>query len=452
MQTTGSRVVLIVGIMLSVFTVAFQSIGLATALPTLMSYFDAGHLYPWAFTTMISGMLLATIFAGRLADKRGPALPMYLGFALFGIGLVLGWLAPTVWVVLLARLVQGLGAGALNLTLSVVVAHGFPPKERPRAMALVSFCWLLPAFIGPPFAAWLTQYSWRLVFAAMIPLVAVAFLITLRGLRQVQEGFTPGEDEVGPVAVLPTAAVTVAPSLILLAGQGLGVWSVFSAIVGVGAMVWGLPKILAPAARGFRPGVPSVVLTRAIQAGSFFAAETILLVTLQDLRGYSPFQVGWALTVGSLGWTLGSWVQAQAWVRLDRDTFITRRGALQPRHRGPDGVRVPPLPADLRRPRGLDRGGRRHGADDALVRRRGDEPLIALRAGPQPVVDAGGRVRRQLGRDGGRGRHLHRAARRSAAEVELRGRAGSDAAGVRLRHRRQQADRTDPQRPQFVRT
>ncbi len=328
MQGTGNRVVLIVGIMLSVFTVAFQSIGLATALPTLMSSFDASHLYPWAFTTMISGMLLATIFAGRLADQRGPALPMYLGFALFGVGLVLGWLAPNVWVVLAARLVQGLGAGALNLTLSVVVAHGFPPKERPRAMALVSFCWLLPAFIGPPFAAWLTHYSWRLVFATMIPLVVVAFLITLPGLRQVQAGFTPGEDEVGPVAVLPTAAVTVAPSLILLAGQGLGVWSVASAVVGVGALVWGLPKILAPAARGFRPGVPSVVLTRAIQAGSFFAAETILLVTLQDLRGYTPFQVGWALTVGSLGWTLGSWLQAQSWVRLDRNTFITLGAAL----------------------------------------------------------------------------------------------------------------------------
>ena len=74
--------------------------------------------------------------------------------------------------------------------------------------------------------------------------------------------------------------------------------------------------------------MPSVVLTRAIQAGSFFAAETILLVTLQDLRGYTPFQVGWALTVGSLGWTLGSWLQAQSWVRLDRNTFITLGAAL----------------------------------------------------------------------------------------------------------------------------
>ena len=46
-------------------------------------------------------------------------------------------------------------------------------------MALVSFCWLLPAFVGPPFAAWLTAYDWRLVFAAMLPLVAVAFLVSL---------------------------------------------------------------------------------------------------------------------------------------------------------------------------------------------------------------------------------------------------------------------------------
>ena len=76
---------------------------------------------------MVSGMLAATIVAGRIADQRGPAIPMYVGFALFGLGLVLGWLAPSVWVVLLARVVQGLGAGALNLTLGVTVAHGFFP-------------------------------------------------------------------------------------------------------------------------------------------------------------------------------------------------------------------------------------------------------------------------------------------------------------------------------------
>ncbi|HMS37070.1 MAG TPA: MFS transporter, partial [Arachnia sp.] len=314
---------LIVGIMLAVFSVAFQTIGIATALPTLMASFGAESLYPWAFTTIVSGMLAATIVAGRLADQRGPAIPMYVGFALFGLGLVLGWLAPSVWIVLLARVVQGLGAGALNLTLGVTVAHGFSPQQRPKIMALFSFCWLLPAFIGPPFAAWLTRYDWRLVFATMLPLVAVAFLFTLPGLRQVQGRFRRGEDEVGPVAVWPTAAVTLAPSFILLAGQPIGWWALATGVLGVVGLAWGLPRILAPAARGFGPGIPAVVLTRSFQAGAFFGGETIVLVTLQNLRGYTAVEVGWALTVGSIGWTAGSWLQSQRWVRLSRDAFLT---------------------------------------------------------------------------------------------------------------------------------
>lgn len=323
----SGRWTLIVGIMLSVFSVAFQSIGLATAIPTVMESFDATHLYPWAFTTMVSGMLLATIVSGWVSDTRGPAAPMYAGFALFAVGLLLGWLAPNVWVVLAARAVQGLGAGALNLTLSVTVAHGFEPRDRPRVMALVSFCWLLPAFVGPPFAAWLTQYDWRLVFATMLPLVAVAFVMTLPGLRGVQGRFRAGEDDVPPVAVLPTVAVTLGPSLILLAGQNLGWVSAASGVLGLAALAWGLPGILAPGTLGFSPGIPSVVLARALQAGTFFAAETILLVTLQQLRGLSPFEVGLALTVGSIGWTTGSWLQSQAWVRLDRGAYVTAGAA-----------------------------------------------------------------------------------------------------------------------------
>lgn len=322
MTGSGQRL-LVVGIMLSVFSLAFQTIGLAAAIPTIMESFGSAHLYPWAFTTLISGMLLATILSGRVADTRGPVVTMYAGFALFAVGLVIGWLAPTVWAVLAARVVQGLGAGALTLTLSVAVAHGFEPRQRPRMMALIAFCWLLPALIGPPFAAWLTHYDWRLVFAAMLPLVTVAFLLTGPGVRGVQARFRAGEDAVAPVAAWPTVAVTLGPSLILLAGQNLGWLSAAPAALGVAALVWGLPRILAPGTLGVGPGIPSVVLARSIQAGCFFAAEAILLVTLQQLRGLSPFEVGLALTVGSIGWTLGSWLQSQAWVRLHRDGYVT---------------------------------------------------------------------------------------------------------------------------------
>lgn len=319
----AGRRALIAGIMLSVFAIAFQSIGIATALPTIMAHFEAPHLYPWAFTTFVSGMLVATIGAGRIADLRGPALPMYAGFALFIAGLFIGWLAPNVWTLLAARVVQGLGAGALNLTLSVAVAHGFDGPSRPKVMALISFCWLLPAFVGPPVAAALTRVDWRLVFALMIPLVLASMAITRPGLRRVQEQFEPGTDDVPRIDAWATAVVALAPSFILLAGQKLGWLSAASGVLGVALLIWGLPRILAPRTRGLGPGIPSVVVSRAVQAGSFFAAETILLVTLQDLRGLTPFEVGLALTVGSLGWTAGSWLQSQSWLRLDRNAFVT---------------------------------------------------------------------------------------------------------------------------------
>ena len=449
------RGVLVAGIMLSVFAVAFQSIGIATALPTIMADFDATALYPWAFTTFVSGMLVATIVSGRVADLRGPAIPMYAGFALFAAGLVVAMVAPSVGWLLAARVIQGLGAGALNLTLSVAVAHGFEGPDRPRIMALISFCWLLPAFVGPPVAAALTQVDWRLVFAVMLPVVAVSVAITRPGLRRIQAAFAPGEDEVPPVAGWQTAAVALAPSLILLGGQKLGWISVASAVSGVGLLVWGLPRILAPRARGFGPGIPSVVLARALQAGAFFAAETILLVTLQDLRGLSPFEVGMALTIGSLGWTVGSWLQAQRWLTLDRDAFITAGGALTVAGVGAiaafawfPGI---PLAGGLA---GWVVGGLGMG----LMMPSSAVAVMSLSSsfdqGRQPIVDAGGRSRGQRGHHRHRRRHLHRAPGDGARPAQLHRGAGGDRRRGRGRSGGQPKHRGDLQRAarQRVRT
>lgn len=311
---------LIVGLALTVFTIAFETIGIATALPTMMSALHADHLYPWAFTTMSSAMMATSLIAGRFADRHGPIVPFHAGFGAFVAGLLLGWAAPDVWVLLLARVIQGVGAGALNLSLSVIIAHGFDPERRPRLMALVSMCWVLPAFIGPPASAWLTSIDWRLVFLAVVPLAVATFAITAPGARWVQSGFRPGDDTTG-VAPLPLAGLALAPSFILLAGQEtLGWWRLVFAVAGLVFLGWSLPRALAPAAWGVRAGISSVVATRALQAGAFFGAEAILLVVLQNLRGLSPHEVGLALTVGSAGWSVGAWVQSKP--LLGRTAYI----------------------------------------------------------------------------------------------------------------------------------
>ena len=313
---------LLIGLVLSIFCIAFETIGVATAMPSVMRDLDAPRLYAWAFSTMVTGMLLATLLAGRLADRVGPLTPMVVGYVLFTAGLVLGSLAPTVWVLLGARFVQGLGAGALTLALFVTIALTFDGAQRATVLGALSFVWLLPAFIGPPIAAWMTLITWRLVFSAMLPLLVVAALLALPAMKQVQAIFIPSDDE-EPVRWWAVAMVASAPALIQLAGEALGIFSVLAGLAGVIGLVVGLPRVMPRAITLFGSGLGPVVLTRGLMAGCFFAAEAFVLLVLQNLRGLTVFEAGSSLTIGSVGWTFGSWSQARPWVRLRRDQLIS---------------------------------------------------------------------------------------------------------------------------------
>lgn len=318
-----NRKPLTVALLICVFAVAFQLVGILAALPTVMADLGAAALYAWAMSTFVVGMLTATLVAGRIADRMGPLLPMSIGLVLFLTGLALAALAPTVWVLLIARVIQGLGAGTLNLCLFVIVALAYSHRERAGMMAWFSFMWLMPAFIGPPVAAALASISWRLVFALTLPLILVAALLAVRPLRRMQGALQPTAEDMGRFPVLGAVAVALAPIGLQLLGEGLGAFSVAAGLTGLLALAFGLPRVLPPAARSLRSGLGPVMLSRAVAAGSFFAAEGFVILGLQDLHGLTKLQAGLALTIGSLGWTAGSLSQARGWIRLRRDQLIS---------------------------------------------------------------------------------------------------------------------------------
>ena len=322
-RPVSGRTRLLMGLVLSIFAIAFTVIGVATALPTVMEDLDALELYGWAFTTTVTGMLLSTLLAGRVADRVGPLTPMLFGYVLFTVGLLFGALAPNVWVLLTGRFVQGLGAGALSLGLFVTIALTFNGAQRANILGALSFVWLLPAFVGPPIAAWLTSFSWRVVFGAVLPLLAIAALLALPAMRGVQAAFSASEEQEKAAPWWSVLLVVVSPALVQLVGEDLGAWGVAAGVAGVVGLVLGLPRVMPRAVNLFSTGLGSVVLTRGLMAGCFFAAEAFLLLVLRELRGLTVFEAGIALTIGSLGWSTGSWAQARPWLRLRRDQLIT---------------------------------------------------------------------------------------------------------------------------------
>ena len=86
------------------------------------------------------------------------------------------------WMLVVARAVQGFGAGLNIVALYVVVARAFPEQLRPRVFSAMSSGWILPSLVGPPVAGFLAdQASWRWVFLGVLPLLAAPRCSSHRG-------------------------------------------------------------------------------------------------------------------------------------------------------------------------------------------------------------------------------------------------------------------------------
>lgn len=323
MPRTNRR--LLIGLLIGIVGVAFQAFGVLTAMQAAMQELRGMKYYAWAFSTFLIGMVVAIVTAGRITDRHGPAKPLTAGFGLFTVGLIGCMLSPNVAVMLAGRFLQGLGSGAMNLALFVLVAQLFGEKQRSQLMAVLAFLWVLPAFLGPPAAGWIaSNFGWRWVFGITLIPVAVCAVTAMSPLWKL-ERVVP-EEQPTPVPMWAGLVLGLAVAALQVAGQAAGnehhLLALFSGAIGVGGLAWVVPIIMP---RGFfvaAAGLPAVIWVRALQSGTFFAAEPFLPLMLTQQRGFSLAGAGLILTVGSIGWTVGSAVQSQTWFRLRRDQII----------------------------------------------------------------------------------------------------------------------------------
>lgn len=330
------RRALVVAILMGVLGVAFEAYAVLAAMPLAAEDLGGLDLYAWTFTMFVTGQVLATVIAGRVSDRLGPIPALAVGFVVFAVFLIAAGFAPSMLVLLIARFGQGVGAGALNLSLMVLIAEAFTEAERPTLMMLFSFCWVGPSFFGPPLSAWLaTHLSWHWVFWAPLPLLGLAAILGLRPVRAAHAAIGRNVTAASTVPLWAAFVAAIGAATVQFAAQQLssgeeGVPSTpmplglvgALAAIGLVALVASVPRLMPPGVLTLRPGLASVMWTRAVQAGSFFVVESFLPLILHTQRGLTVLEAGSALTVGAVGWTLGSWLQARPWLGRRRDRII----------------------------------------------------------------------------------------------------------------------------------
>jgi MFS family permease len=297
------------GLLMLVTFVAFESMAVATAMPTAVRELHGLAWYGWPFSAFLVASVVGMVLGGDLDDRRGSQVAVLAGVATFAAGLLAGGLSGSMAVFIAARALQGVGGGIISVSLYVLAGRAYEPQLRPRLFAAFSAAWVLPALVGPVLAGVVTaQLGWRWVFLGMLPLIVGGLGLLLPALRRlaVPEASVPASARRwwALVSGLGIAALQYA-------GQRLDLLAVGLAAVGTLLLVLGLRALLPRGTAWLRPGLPAVVGARGLLAGAFFGMDALLPLTLTELHGYEPAAAGVPLTAGALGWAVASQLQGR---------------------------------------------------------------------------------------------------------------------------------------------
>lgn len=313
------------GLLLAVIFTAFEALAVATILPTVVDEIGGLSIYGWAFSAFMLANLIGITVGGHSADRQGPALPFGIGGIIFAVGLAAAGFASSMPLLVAARALQGLGAGALGAVAYVAIGRGYNPEARPKMLAALSSAWVIPGMLGPSIAGWITDtIGWRWVFFALAPAVLVGAMLALPGLRQLGKPTQPAAQPQEGLRRLRMALLLVIGAALLLGGlenprearHGI------ATIAGLLLLTPALRDLLPPGTLTARAGLPAATLVLGGIGLIFFGAEAFVPLGLTKLRGLSPTAAGLPLSLGSVFWTAGAWIQAREAPRRSRRAMI----------------------------------------------------------------------------------------------------------------------------------
>lgn len=159
---------------------------IAVAIPDISREFehDPALVTQALVTSYLIGAVVLQSPAGKIGDRIGHARLVVIGQVVVGAGALMGFLAPSLAWLVVARILMAVGGAALVPSTLALMRHALPPERRGRAFGAFGASMALSAALGPLVGGVLVEtFEWPSVFAANIPVLAVAVILTVTGGR-----------------------------------------------------------------------------------------------------------------------------------------------------------------------------------------------------------------------------------------------------------------------------
>jgi EmrB/QacA subfamily drug resistance transporter len=321
--------------MTSMAMIAIEATIVSTAMPQIVADLGGLRLYSWVFSSFLLAQTAMTVVFGNLADVYGRKPIMLIGIGIFLLGSILAGFAWSMPVMIWCRLIQGVGAGAMQPVAMTVVADLYPARERGKVQGYLASVWAVAAVIGPVLGGLIiSSVSWAWIFWINIPVgiaAAAGFILFLK---------ETAKHERRTIDVGGTASFTVAVTSLLIALTDLGNHQPTRVVVAatlflIAAAIFVMLErrvthpIVSFALWSHRP-IAATNLVAVLASMTLIGLTTFLPIYVQLVMQRSPTTAGFTLTTMLIGWPAGATLAARLFHRFALRHLLLSGALLQP--------------------------------------------------------------------------------------------------------------------------
>ena len=332
---TTHRTLVLTSVIAANFMIAIEATIVSTAMPQIAAQLGGLALYSWVFAAFLLTQTATTVVFGKLSDLRGRKVVMLSGIAIFLLGSLLCGFAWSMPSLIAFRLLQGVGAGAVQPTAMTIVGDLYSVHERGKIQGWLASVWALSAVLGPLVGSLIIQrWSWAWIFWMNLPIGVAAsagFWFTLHEKKS---------EARGTIDHLSAGVFTIAIAAIMafMTAFSTADWTEI-AVIGAIAVA-AIAGFVVQERRSPEPMISLDLWGRrpiaAVNASSLFAGmvmiglTTFLPVFVQGVMGRPPLTAGFALSAMVMGWPLGATLSARLWKRFGLRNILRAGAALVP--------------------------------------------------------------------------------------------------------------------------
>ncbi|USS90496.1 MDR family MFS transporter [Fructilactobacillus carniphilus] len=313
-QWNKRKRIIMLSVLLASFMTSVETTIVTTALPSILSSLHGLAWQSWVFTAYLLTTTLSTPIYGNLSDHWGRKPVFLIGLSCFTLGSLASGLAPNLPVLIGARALQGLGAGAVMPITFTLIADTFPLSERSTMMAWNNTAWGISALIGPLLGGFLVdQLSWHWIFFINVPLGMLVFGLIYAGYQESAQPTTTLKLDWRGSCWLAISLMTLLSLLQLLSNQQINWITLISVLL---LFLVALSCFIRAESHATNPIIPLTlfhnrtftiqILTALFLSGMQFGFQIYFPIWLQSIYRVSATVAGLAITPSPIAWLLTS--------------------------------------------------------------------------------------------------------------------------------------------------